>query len=194
MIDCVDVGTAIVAYIEPHPGVEREFNRWYERDHFYAAALAGPGMFAGGRWVATRACKALRPPDGTLFGVPSRGSYLATYWLLPGMQAEWEAWTAKQVQALSAQDRMFAGRDHVHTAAYRFDVEVRADDGAPPVAVALDRCFAGVAMFAVDRDQDADAWMHELVGPTIPVAARFTQEGLIMSVLGAASVDDPVSH
>ena len=39
----VTVGTAVIAYIEPHAGEARAFNRWYERDHFYAAAMAGPG-------------------------------------------------------------------------------------------------------------------------------------------------------
>ena len=86
MTEGVGIGTAIVSYIEPHAGAERDFNRWYERDHFPAAVLAGPGAYAGARFVATRACKDARL-DGDLFGDPRTGSYLSIAWLLPGAQA-----------------------------------------------------------------------------------------------------------
>jgi hypothetical protein len=190
MIDGVDIGTAVVAYIEPHEGAAREFNRWYERDHFYAAALAGPGAFAGARFVATRACKAARPPRGTLFGDPDRGSYLALYWLLPDAQEEWSAWTARQVEMLAPQGRMFAGRDHLHTASYRFVCE----RGAPHAALALDRNFAGVVTIAIGHDDDVPVFLDALVGPCVPVAAVFEEERLIMSVLGDDAVTDPQSH
>ncbi len=87
-----DTGTAIVSFIEPAPGYAREFNRWYEDDHFPQAVLAGPGVLGGARFVATRACKAVRPPHATLFGDPQRGSYLGVAFVAPGMQAEWDAW------------------------------------------------------------------------------------------------------
>ena len=41
----VAIGTAIVAYIEPHAGQALEFNQWYDRDHMFAATTAGPGAF-----------------------------------------------------------------------------------------------------------------------------------------------------
>jgi hypothetical protein len=186
----VEIGTAIVAYIEPHEGTELEFNRWYERDHFYAAAMAGPGAFAGGRFVATRECKAARPASAPFFGDPHRGSYLALYWLLPGAHDEWNAWTARQVEALAAQGRMYSGRDHVHTAQYRFVAE----RGTVPTAVALDRAFAGVIVLAVDHDVDVEGLLDALTGPRVPVTAAFEQERLIMSVLGDDAVTDPESH
>ena len=193
MIDCVDIGTAIVAYIEPHAGAERDFNRWYERDHFYAATMAGPGVFAGGRFVATRACKQARPPGATLFGDASRGSYLALYWLLPDTQHDWDAWVARQVGTLVAQDRMFPGRDHLHTAVYRFVSQSRAADG-PHAALALDRCFDGVVAMALAPDVDARAIADRVVGRRVPVAVAFRQERLIVSVLGDAAVTDSESH
>src|SRR3977135_1720358 len=104
----VRMGTAIVALIEPHAGQAREFNRWYERDHLYAATTAGPGAFAGARWVATRACKAVRRGGATGFGDAARGSFLTTVWLLVDTQAEWDAWVAQRMEGLRAQDRMFA--------------------------------------------------------------------------------------
>jgi len=139
----VSIGTAIVSYIEPHPGHAVDFNRWYERDHFPATVTAGPGVFAGSRFVATRACKELRPP-GRLFGDPARGSYLAVAWVLPGKQAEWDAWVVEQMQTIAEQDRLFPYRDHVHTAVYR---DVGPSDDVD-VVVALDRAHGGVIVVA----------------------------------------------
>jgi hypothetical protein len=174
--DPVTVGTAVVAYVEPHAGQARAFNAWYERDHFYAAALAGPGMFAGGRWVATRACKAVRPP-GTLFGDPARGAYLATYWVLPDRQAEWDDWAAREYAA-TPPDRRFAGRDHVHTGVYRFAGDARTD-GAPAPATALDHGFAGLIEIATTGDADAVA--REIVGSDVPLAMWFDADRTIMT-------------
>jgi hypothetical protein len=139
----VEIGTAIVSYIEPHPGQAVGFNRWYERDHFPATVKAGPGVFAGARFVATAACKELRP-EGTLFGDPARGSYLAVAWVLPGKQAEWDAWVGREMEQIVAQDRLFPGRDHVHTAVYR---AVAQSDPVEAV-VALDRGLAGAIVVA----------------------------------------------
>jgi len=140
----VQIGTAIVSYIEPAPGFAREFNRWYERDHFPGTVLAGPGVFAGGRFVATRACKEARPAGGTLFGDPGRGSYLAVAWVLPGRQAEWDAWVAREMDTIAARGRLFAEREHVHTAVYRFVWE----RGEVPATVVFDRGRAGVVAVA----------------------------------------------
>ena len=59
----VTLGSILLTLVEPHPGYEIAYNRWYERDHFYAGCLVGPGILAGARWVATREMKALRFPD-----------------------------------------------------------------------------------------------------------------------------------
>lgn len=139
----VEIGTAIVSYIEPHPGQAVAFNRWYERDHFPAMVKAGPGVFAGARFVATAECKALRPA-GRLFGDPARGSYLAVAWVLAGKQAEWDAWVGFEMEQIVAQDRLFPGRDHVHTAVYR---AVAQSDPVEAV-VALDRGLAGAIVVA----------------------------------------------
>ncbi len=137
----VTIGTAIVSYIEPHPGQAVAFNHWYERDHFPATVTGGPGVFAGARFVATRACKELRPP-GQLFGDPARGSYLAVAWVLPGKQAEWEEWVAREMETLAAQGRLFPGRDHVHTGIY----EWMWDSGTVDAISALDRGYRGAVV------------------------------------------------
>ncbi len=176
----VGIGTAVIAYIEPHAGQAQAFNRWYERDHMYATTTSGPGAFAGARWVATRACKAVRPPGADWFGDPARGTFLTTVWLLDGFQAEWDAWVAQRMESLREQaDRMFAGRDHLHTVAYRFTVEARPDDG-PAAATALDRPFDGVIAVAVPSGDGPDC-AQLLAGPELPIAAVFTPERVIMS-------------
>ena len=58
----VKLGTMLFTMVEPRKGHEVEYNRWYERDHFYGGCLAGPYLFAGGRWVATKDLKAMRFP------------------------------------------------------------------------------------------------------------------------------------
>jgi|tagenome__1003787_1003787.scaffolds.fasta_scaffold20955570_4 hypothetical protein len=184
----VGIGTAVVAYIEPHAGQEVAFNRWYERDHLYAAATAGPGCFAGARWVATRACKAVRPPDARWFGDPARGSFLTTLWILPDAQAEWDAWTAAQMGKLGREgDRMFAGRDHLQTGAYRFVGEARAPGGTS-AATALDHPFAGLIAIAVPSGAGA-ACADALVGEHVPVTAVLAHERVIMAEAEAPAHD-----
>jgi hypothetical protein len=176
----VGIGTAIIAYIEPHEGQAEAFNRWYERDHMYAAATGGPGAFAGARWVATRACKALRPPNGVWFGDTARGSFLTTVWVLDGSQEEFDTWIARQMDQLREEGgRMFAGRDHLRTAVYRFEHELRTETGVS-AATALDHPFAGVIVLAVSA-RSGPAVMRSIVGAEIPTAAVFTTERVIMA-------------
>jgi len=143
------IGTAVVSYIEPHPGQAVAFNRWYERDHFPATVKAGPGVFAAQRFVATRACKTRRPA-GRLFGDPLRGSFLGIAWVLPGKQPEWDAWVGAEMQTIVAESRLFPGRDHVHTAVYRFVEQSGPVDGL----VALDRGFSGVVVAASEHEPE----------------------------------------
>ena len=169
----VEIGTAIVSYIEPHPGQAVAFNRWYERDHFPATVKAGPGVFAGARFVATRSCKEMRPRTGRLFGDPSRGSYLGVAWVLPGKQAEWDEWVGREMAAIAAQDRLFPARDHVHTAVYSRTWEA----GAVDAIVALDRGFAGVIVVA---DEHATPRL-ERPDEELPVAVGLRLERTIVS-------------
>ena len=129
----VAIGTAVVAL---HRTARRAgastFNRWYERDHFYAAATGGPGRVRG-RALGRERARARRCARRAR--LVRRSAHAARssrrYWLLAGTQAEWDAWVARQMgDARGRGDRMFAGRDHLHTAVYRFAAKSRADDGA----------------------------------------------------------------
>jgi hypothetical protein len=172
----VEIGTAIVSYIEPHPGQSVAFNRWYERDHFPATVKAGPGVFAGARFVATRSCKEMRPRTGRLLGDPSRGSYLGVAWVLPGKQAEWDAWVGREMEAIAAQGRLFPGRDHVHTAVYRWSWQL----GAVDAIFALDRGFAGAIVVADEHV----APRLDLPVEELPVAVGLRLERTIVSEAG----------
>ena len=61
--DPIRIGTMLYTLVEPHRGHQVAYNRWYERDHFYAGCQIGAYNFAGARFVATAALKALRYPE-----------------------------------------------------------------------------------------------------------------------------------
>ena len=169
----VEIGTAIVSYIEPHAGQEVAFNRWYERDHFPATVKAGPGVFSAARFVATRDCKAVRPAAGRLFGDPKRGSYLGVAWVLPGKQTEWDEWVGREMETIAAQGRLFAGRDHVHTAVYR----CVAQSGPVDATVALECGFPGAIVVAGDGELPR----LDVAGTDVDAAIRLQLERTILS-------------
>jgi len=142
----VRLGTMLFTLVEPHRGHEVAYNRWYERDHFYAGCMVGPWLFAGRRFVATRALKDLRfGTDVDLFGGADLGSYVAIYWILDGRHDDHVDWALRQVQWLHANGRMFAERDHVHTLLYRYEWMARTDPDGVPAELALDHPFGGLA-------------------------------------------------
>ena len=92
MIPEVKLGSALVSLLDPTPGEEVAFHRWYERDHFYSGVMFGSWFFAGRRFVATRRLKDLRfPPETPVIDDVMKGSYLALYWITGGRHAEAEA-------------------------------------------------------------------------------------------------------
>ena len=154
----VRLGSMLFTLVEPHRGHELAYNRWYERDHFYAGCMVGPWLFAGRRFVATRTLKDLRfgaEPD--LFGGVDRGSYLAVYWILDGRHDDHVDWALRQVQWLHANGRMFAERDHVHTLLYRHAWTATGKPEAIPAELALDHPFGGLTATIVEPAEGVDA-------------------------------------
>jgi hypothetical protein len=142
----VRLGSMLFTLVEPHRGHEVAYNRWYERDHFYAGCMVGPWLFAGRRFVATRGLKELRfGTEVDRFGGADRGSYVAIYWILDGRHDDHVDWALRQVQWLHANGRMFPERDHVHTLMYRHAwTAAMAGESAVPAELALDHPFGGV--------------------------------------------------
>ena len=154
----VRLGGAIVSLVEPHAGQAVAFHRWYERDHFYAGCLAGPGFFAGRRFVATKPLKALRQPAGApVFGGDlSRGSFLALYWLDADLEEEAIAWSIDTFHELREAGRIFKPADLVHAGFYRVAHAHARDVDGVPAPLALDHPFPGLALTWVET-RDADA-------------------------------------
>ena len=162
----IDVGAMLFTLVEPHRGYEVAYNRWYERDHFYAGCMIGAGNFAGRRWVAPRPYKDLRhvPEDSPVAPDARTGSYLALYWVLDGMLEEWNRWAYRQLKQLHVDDRMFEHRDHVHTLLYTRDHVRYRDEDPVPAALALDHPFSGLTVVigeASGNRDELDAWYAE---------------------------------
>jgi hypothetical protein len=138
MTEGVQLGTLLFTLVEPHRGHEVAYNRWYERDHFYAGCMVGPHNFAGRRFVATATLKARRDPPAPL------GTYLGVYFVEAGHHDEWNRWAVDTVQWLHANGRMFADRDHIQTALYRFEYAVGREPDGVPAPLALDHPYAGL--------------------------------------------------
>jgi len=160
----IRLGGALVTMVEPHRGHEVAYNRWYERDHFYAGCMIGGWTIAGARFVATADLKALRyPADSPVCPDPMSGSYLSLYWVLAGKFGEWITWGTEQVRWLIDQGRMFEERDHIHTLMYRFRAEAQGRPDGVPVELALDHrspylvMVVGQPAEATSLD-DVDAW------------------------------------
>ncbi|HXH55872.1 hypothetical protein [Iamia sp.] len=153
----VELGGALVTLVEPHAGHEVAYNRWYERDHFYAGCMLGAWTISGARFVATRGLKDLRAADSTVAPDPLDGSYLSLYWIAAGKFGEWMDWGTRQVKWLIDEDRMFPHREHTHTVMYRFHSEIPGRDDAVPVELALDHRSPSLVMTVVDRAGGVDS-------------------------------------
>lgn len=162
----IALGSVLVSLLDPEPGAEARFHRWYERDHFYAGVMIGPWFFAGRRFVATRELKDLRLPErGPILDDVRRGSYLTLYWILAGHHEEAASWSTQQVAKLIANDRMLPGRRPVHAGFYRHRWSAFRDADGVPAELALDHPFAGVALVMIDRPPERAAllerWLRE---------------------------------
>jgi hypothetical protein len=143
--------------VDPTPGHEVAYNRWYEQDHFYSGCMIGPWLFAGRRWVATRELKDLRfptdsPAEAAVADPVDAGSYLATYFIHKGHEAEHFAWANKQVFELYENGRGFDERHHAHTSLYFTTGSDHRDPEGVPAHMALDHPYRGLVSIHVDRE------------------------------------------
>lgn len=130
----VRIGSVVFALIRPSPGHEIAFNRWYERDHYYTAGLAAPGVFSAGRFVQ-----------------PESGWHLALYFVLPGHDEARVEFATAQVALAAAEDRLFGEREHLHTWTYDLGSVDLGDDGVP-LALALDHRYPEITVEMFDGD------------------------------------------
>jgi len=177
----IRVGSMLFTMVDPERGHEVAYNRWYERDHFYAGCMVGPWLFAGKRWVATRELKDLRFPDESPVAVPvDAGSYLAVYWVHEGHHGDHFEWARKQVFELYSDGRGFDHRTHAHTVLLDDPWSHYRDPDPVPIELSLDHPYRGLAVVAVDPadgvdSDDLDAHLRETALPALmndsPVAS-----------------------
>ncbi len=159
----VKLGSMLLTLLEPAPGTVHSFNRWYERDHFYAGCMVGANFFSGKRWLATRRLKSLRKPERSDFTPHiGKGSFLATYWILDGAYTQALEWSIAQVHTLNAQGRMSPPRENISSGFYQFQWHVSRDPDGVPVELALDHPFQGLALSVFERtDSTTPAQLHQ---------------------------------
>jgi hypothetical protein len=191
----IKVGSMLLTLVDPHRGYEVAYNRWYERDHFYAGCMIGPFLFAGSRWVATRELKDARwPHDETVASPPDAGSYVAIYWVERGHHEEhFGAWARPQVRELYSAGRGFAERRHVHTVLFDHLGAAYRDDDPVPVELALDHGYDGLVIVWMDAagGRDASALRSELEAALVPELLAGSSIEIASSWTPSAGENDP---
>ncbi|MEU2514841.1 hypothetical protein [Streptomyces syringium] len=147
-------GHALITLVEPDPGQERAYNRWYEDDHFIAGAMAMPWIYAGRRWVATRELRELRHPAESAVARPvTAGCYLSVYWITEGRYDEHMRWTVGINKRLNSDGRVHQARRHVFTAFQDHEATVYRDGTEGPRDFhALDHPYAGLVLEVIDAN------------------------------------------
>lgn len=177
----VKVGSMLLTMVDPNRGFESAYNRWYERDHYYAGCMVGPWMFAGSRWVAPRRLKDLRWPAGdtTVANPTDAGSYVAIYWIEQGHHDDHVRWAEETVVWLYANQRGFPERRHAHTNLFDHVGAIYRDDDPVPVELALDAAYDCIVVLWFDaRDgQDARSVHRALDGGSADSVSRRLLDG-----------------
>ena len=186
----IGIGGALISMVEPHPGTEYAYNRWYEDDHYYAGALYMPWMFSGRRYVATRDLQLLRYPEDSLIAQPvTAGCYLHLYWITPGHVDDHIRWSVATNTILRAEQRIHLERTHVFTSFQDHTGSFARDVRGPRDFHALDHPYPGVVMEVLDAPEggtreDLDAYLrdeylpwlhrspHDPIGQTVWFAPR----------------------
>jgi len=191
----IKVGSMLLTLVDPHRGYEVAYNRWYERDHFYAGCMIGPYLFAGSRWVATRALKDARWPrdDETIAAPSDAGSYVAIYWVEQGHHWDhFDVWARDQVRNLYAQGRGFSERRHIHTVLYDHLASAYRDDDPVPIELALDHGYDGLVIVWLDARHGIDAReLRERLAPHVGALLAGSAIEIASSWTPSAGENDP---
>jgi hypothetical protein len=152
------LGHALITMVEPDRETVSAYNRWYERDHFLAGVLTGPGAFAGRRFVATRALKDLRFPETSPIARPvDDGSFIAVYWIEQDQLAAHCDWGFPEAARLAGLGRMNPNRHHVSTSYYDL-VSVQGRGGQPvPAELAMHHPYQALVMVWTTTDDSGDS-------------------------------------
>jgi hypothetical protein len=169
----VAIGTGLITMVEPHEGFDRAYNRWYEDDHFISGALAMPWMFAGRRFVATKALQALRfPHDSAVLDKLDDGKYFSLYWITKDRHEDHERWSVSTNKRLFRDGRIHGERSHVFTAFQDYHGAAYRDGSVPRDIHTLNYPYGGVVLQVVDIDDPAQRptmlnWLKDEYAPAV---------------------------
>lgn len=190
----VGIGSMLLNIADPEPGAAREYNRWYEDDHFLTSAMMAPWVFAGRRFVAPSPLRARQwAHTGGEFDTGPAGSFLGIYWIAPGHLRDYLAWMAGVRPKLEAEGRSYSRRELVFTTFADHSGTVYRDDATPRDVFALMDPPGGVVVELIDtaRAEDRPDTRRWLLSEHLP---RRVQEadGAVTSVMvfhGTQDVD-----
>lgn len=186
MAEALELGHALITMVEPEPATVREYNHWYETDHFLSGVLTGPGAFAGRRFLATKPLKAARFPTTSPVVEPiTSGSFLAVYWIEKDRLEAHCEWGFPEAARLAGLGRMRSDRTHVSTSYY--DLVAATGRGARPVPVELALHHPYRALVAVWSEGTGDRDAH--VAWAAATRDALTEEG---SAIGQAVTFRPI--
>jgi hypothetical protein len=168
----VRVGSMLWVFTDPDRGHEFAYNRWYERDHYFAGCMVGANTVAGSRFVATRRHKAVRFPDPSPmpFGRLD-GSYACLYFILDGHHDEWLDWATPAMHELYAADRGFQHRTHYNTGVYKHRWRTYREPDPVPLELALDHRYPGMVALFVEptgTQEAVDDWFDTTLPTWLP--------------------------
>jgi hypothetical protein len=144
------IGVCALTLVEPDPGQELSYNRWYEDDH-YPTSMASPWVMAGRRWMAPKRLDPLRAPDDSPIARPiEAGRFLGTYLFMDGRFEEFLEFTDALLERLRADGRIHPGKRHVYTMFHRYEGASYRDERGPRDVHALDYPFAGLVVEVID--------------------------------------------
>ncbi|MCU1614621.1 MAG: hypothetical protein JWO98_2161 [Frankiales bacterium] len=174
----VAVGGALITLVEPHAGHDDDYNRWYEDDHFYAGAMAGPWTFAGRRFVAPRPLRENRLPAISPIASPlTAGSYISLYWITAGHLYDNRGWAMDAMyEELTPAGRGNLDRDHIYTSFHEFAFDHVFDPEPMKSIHALSHPYQGLvveivgALPGVGRGALLD-WLRNTLVPSRPLEA-----------------------
>jgi hypothetical protein len=160
------LGHAFISLVEPHPGFEQQYTRWYEDDHFYSGAMAFPWWFAGRRWLAPADLRALRAASGRPADL-DKGWTLGTYWISAHRLTEQARWLEAAIPRLREQGRMFEQRTHVMTGYFDLRAEWQRQGHQPRAIHSLDYPYQGLVLEILDprAEPGCHDWLRESFVP-----------------------------
>ncbi|MFI5623385.1 hypothetical protein ACIA03_07960 [Nocardioides sp. NPDC051685] len=190
----VRVGAMLLNIADPEPGWGREYNRWYEDDHFFHGAMMAPWVFAGRRWVAPATLRGLQySRTGGVFDPPGSGRYAGTYWIAPDHLNDYLAWSGVVGPQMAREGRSFSRRQLVFTTFAEHRASVYRDERVPQDVFALMDPPGGLVVQLIDVPQaeDRDDTIEWLSSEYLPSRLAMTEGSARLAMVFQGAAETP---